>query len=160
MHAVTLVSPMEIARAMTPCHSLDQVRPDRLTAIHFRVKLDPVLFKVETLLTAIRAVNRAQRDWQAQIGDPGRARLATGLTLHTLMSSHKRCFGSSKLILGLAVLDPRPEPILLVVHKAPAAFGVASGMRGERNIVKPVLNRFEAGVTQPVRFHMSHNFPS
>jgi hypothetical protein len=33
----------------------------------FRVKLDPLLFKVETRLTAIRAVNRSQRDWQGQI---------------------------------------------------------------------------------------------
>jgi hypothetical protein len=35
MHPVTLVSPMEIARAMTPSHSLGQVRRDRLLAIHF-----------------------------------------------------------------------------------------------------------------------------
>jgi hypothetical protein len=77
MHTVTLVSPMEIARAMTPSHSLGQVRPDRLTTIHYPCQLDPVMFKVETLLAAIRAVNWCQRDWQAQIGYPGRDRLAT-----------------------------------------------------------------------------------
>jgi hypothetical protein len=36
MHPVTLVSPVETARALTPSHSLGEVRPDRLTAIHFR----------------------------------------------------------------------------------------------------------------------------
>jgi len=64
----------------------------------FRVKLDPVLFKVEILLAAIRAVKRARRDSQAWIGDPGRDGLATRLTLHTMMSSHDECFGASKLL--------------------------------------------------------------
>jgi hypothetical protein len=47
-----------------------------------RVKLDPILFKVEMLLAAIRAVNWSQRDRQAQVGDPGRDRLATPYIAH------------------------------------------------------------------------------
>jgi hypothetical protein len=77
------------------------------------VKLDPVLFKVETLLAAIRAMNWCQRDWQAQIADPGRNRLVTHLTLHTMMSRDKECFGTSKLIFrrsqdGPTSLSPVP----------------------------------------------------
>jgi hypothetical protein len=60
------------------------------------VKFDLVLFKVETLLAAIRAVKWSRRDRQAQIGAPRRDRLATRPTLHTLMSSHRRCFETSK----------------------------------------------------------------
>jgi hypothetical protein len=67
----------------------------------FRVKLDSVLFKVETLLAAVRAVNWSHRNWKAQAGDPGGDRLATHLTLHTMMSSHKGCFGASKPIFRL-----------------------------------------------------------
>jgi hypothetical protein len=44
MHAGTPVSSMEIARAMTPSHSLGQVRLDRSTAIHYpcRTRSGPV----------------------------------------------------------------------------------------------------------------------
>jgi hypothetical protein len=59
----------------------------------FRVKLDPVLFKIEILLTTIRVVNRAQRDWQAQIRHTCRDGLATRLTLHTVVPSHDGYFG-------------------------------------------------------------------
>jgi hypothetical protein len=48
-----------------------------------RVKLDPVMFKVETLLAAVRAVNSSHR--KAPLGDPGGDRLATRLALHTMM---------------------------------------------------------------------------
>jgi hypothetical protein len=64
----------------------------------FRVKLDPVMFKVETLLAAVRAVNWSRRDWKAHLGDPGRDRLATRLALHTILSGHEGCFGLSKPI--------------------------------------------------------------
>jgi hypothetical protein len=67
----------------------------------FRVKLDPVVFKVETLLAAIRAVNWSHRDWKAELDDPGGGRLATHLTLHTMVSSHEGCFGTSKPIFRL-----------------------------------------------------------
>jgi hypothetical protein len=67
----------------------------------FRVKLDPVMFEVETLLAAVRAVNWSHRDWKAQLGDPGGDGLATHLALHTMMSSHKGCFGTSKPIFRL-----------------------------------------------------------
>jgi hypothetical protein len=61
-----------------------------------RVELDPVLFKVETLLAAIRAVNWSCRDRKGQRGDSGGDRLAAHLALHTMMSSHEGCFGTSK----------------------------------------------------------------
>jgi hypothetical protein len=61
-----------------------------------RVELDPVLFKIETLLAAIRAMNWSHRDWKGQFGDPGGDRLAAHLALHTMMSSHEGCFGTSK----------------------------------------------------------------
>jgi hypothetical protein len=73
------VSPMEIATAMRPSHSLSKVRSDLLRQSNIRIKLDPVLFKVETLSSAIRAVNWSWRNWQAQTSDPGRDRLAHAL---------------------------------------------------------------------------------
>jgi hypothetical protein len=48
----------ERRQAMTT-HSLWRSQARSITGIHFGVKLDPLLFKVETRLTAIRAVNRA-----------------------------------------------------------------------------------------------------
>jgi hypothetical protein len=66
-----------------------------------RVELDPVLFKIETLLAAIRAVNWSHREWKAQLGDSSRDRLAAHLALHTMMSSHEGCFGTSKPIFRL-----------------------------------------------------------
>jgi hypothetical protein len=88
----------------------------------FRVKLNPVLFKIQTLLAAIRAVNWSWRDWQAQTGDAGRDRLPTHVTLHTMLSSHKRCFGSSIAIFSLDRHGSTPEPTLQVVNKARAPY--------------------------------------
>jgi hypothetical protein len=65
-------------------------------------------------------MNQSQGDWQARIGDPDRDRLTTRLTLHTMLSSHKRCFGSS--ILGKVGTDLRSEPTCLLVQKARAPY--------------------------------------
>jgi hypothetical protein len=131
MHTVTLVSPMEIARAMTPSHSLGQVRPDRLTTIHYPCQLDPVMFKVETLLAAIRAVN-----WCQRIGRP-RSAIPVEIDSHTLHCT--RCCRVIKEVsdpqsrsLGWVGTDPHAEPILQVVHKAPAAFWLRRAGEGER----------------------------
>jgi hypothetical protein len=67
-----------------------------------RVKLDPVRFKVETLLATIRAVNWPHWERKGQLGDPRGGRLATHLALHTMMSSHKGCFGTSNPIFRLS----------------------------------------------------------
>jgi hypothetical protein len=52
----------EIARAMTIPQSWAKSGWINQRQSVFRVKLDPVLFKIQTLLTAIRAVNWCWRD--------------------------------------------------------------------------------------------------
>jgi hypothetical protein len=82
--------------------SLSQISPDRRTAIRYPCQTLPGFAQGRNALGGNSAVNWSHWDWQAQIGDPGRDRLATHLTLHTMMSSHEGCFGTSKPIFRLS----------------------------------------------------------
>jgi hypothetical protein len=75
---------MEVARAIKSSRSLLASQAGSINGIplSIRGKLDSVLFKVEALSAAVRAVNWSHRDWKAQLGDPGGDRLGTHLTLH------------------------------------------------------------------------------